>query len=147
MMKGLRKKLAALAVIAIGFGMSLPVSHAGSVARAKFKLPFDSSLGKVALPTGDYELSVDHLGMNGAVHIYHGTQTVATLLAQSFSSYDTQGEKPTLVFVRHDGKTALRALRFPQRGTFYFALPKELQNLSAKQPQLIETISVEVSAD
>jgi hypothetical protein len=85
--------------------------------------------------------------MNSIVSIYQGSKIVALLHPQSFSSYDRQGEKPVLVFVRHDGNTTLRALRFPGSGTYYFPLPKGLKILSAKQPQLLETISVEVSGD
>lgn len=141
-------KVAAFAVVvAVAFGMSLPQLRAQSFSRGKFQLPFDSKLDKLALPTGDYTFSVDHMSTNAIVSIYQGTNVVGLMRPQSFSSYDNQGEKPVLVFVRHDGNTALRALRFPGGGTFYFPLPKGLKILSAKQPQLIETVSVQVSAD
>jgi hypothetical protein len=32
-------------------------------------------------------------------------------------------------------------------GTFYFSLPKDLRTLIARQPELIETVSVDVSGD
>ena len=134
-------------VAAIAFGMSLPSLHAQAVAAGKFKLPFDANLDKIALPNGDYTFAVDHLAMNSIVRIYQGTRVMAIMHPQSFSSFDNQGEKPVLVFVRHAGNTTLRALRFPGSGTFYFPLPKDLKILSAKQPQLLETISVEVSGD
>jgi len=141
-------KVAAFAVVAaVGFGMSLPQLQAQSVARGKFQLPFDSKVDQLALPTGDYTFAVDHLAMNGIVSIYQGSKIVGLMHPQSFSSYDNQGEKPVLVFVRHQGDTALRAFRLPGTGTFYFPLPKGLKALSAKQPQLIETVSVQVSAD
>jgi hypothetical protein len=41
----------------------------------------------------------------------------------------------------------VRALRLPHVGTFYFPLAKDLSVLAAQQPQLIETVSVEVSGD
>ena len=142
------KKVAAFVfVAAIALGMSLPSLQAGSVASGRFKLPFDANLDKIALPNGEYTFAVDHMAMNSIVSIYQGTKIVALLHPQSFSSYDRQGEKPVLVFVRHDGNTTLRALRFPGSGTYYFPLPKGLKVLSAKQPQLLETISVEVSGD
>jgi hypothetical protein len=134
-------------VAAIALGMSLPSLHAAAVAVGKFKLPFDANLEKIALPNGDYTFTVDHMAMNSIVTVYQGTTIMALLRPQSFSSYETRGEKPVLIFVRHDGNTALRALRFPGSGTFYFPLPKDLKILSAKQPQLLETISVEVSGD
>jgi hypothetical protein len=142
-----KKVVAFVCVAAVAFGMSLPTSQAASAARGKFKLPFDANLNKVALPSGEYTFSVDHLDMDAIVTIYQGTNGIAILHPQSFSSYDKQGVKPVLVFVRHDGNTTLRALRFPGSGTFYFPLPKGLKVLSAKQPQLLETISVEVSGD
>ena len=142
------KKIAAFAVVlAVSFGMSLPALQAQSVARGKFKLPFDANSGKMALPSGDYTYSVNHFAINGSILIYQGQKAVGMLYAQSFSPYDHQGQNPELIFVRHDGKAALRAFRFPQVGTFYFALPKDLKNLSAQAPQLIETISVQVSGD
>jgi len=134
-------------VVAIALGLSLPKSQAGSVTLGKFSLPFDAKLGSTAVPSGDYSFSVDHLATEGLVHIYQGTKTVALLRPQMFDSFDDQGVKPVLIFVRHDGNTTLRALRFPKSGTFYFTLPKGLSNLVAKQPQLIETVSVEVSGD
>ena len=142
-----KKAVAFVFVAVIALGMSLPSLQAGSVASGKFKVPFDANLDKIALPSGEYRFAVDHLAINGIVTIYQDTKVVALMHAQSFSSYDKQGEKPVLVFVRHDGNTALRALRFPGAGTYYFPLPKGLKVLSAKQPQLLETISVEVSGD
>lgn len=142
------KKITAFAFgVAIAVAMSLPQLQAASVARGKFKLPFDANLNKIALPTGEYMFAVDHLSPEGIVSISRGTNTIAILHAQSFSSYENQGEKPVLIFVRHDGTATLRALRFPRTGTFYFPLPKGLKVLSAKQPQLLETVSVEVSGD
>lgn len=143
----LKKVGAFVFVAAIAVAMSLPSLQAASVATGKFKLPFDANLDKIALPSGDYTFAVDHLAMNSIVTIYQGTAVMAMMHPQSFSSYENRGQKPVLVFVRHDGNTALRALRFPGSGTFYFPLPKGLKVLSAKQPQLLETISVEVSGD
>jgi hypothetical protein len=40
----------------------------------------------------------------------------------------------------------VRALR-TNHGTFYFALPKDLQVLMTQQPQLIETVPVQVSGE
>jgi hypothetical protein len=127
--------------------MSLPKLQAGTAALGKFNLPFDASMGNVALPTGDYSFSVSQLAIDGKVFIYQGTKAVVLLRAQMFDPYESQGEKPTLIFIRHNGNATLRALRFPKTGTFYFSLPKELNNLVARQPQLIETVSVEVSGD
>jgi len=52
-----------------------------------------------------------------------------------------------LVCIRQHGNVTVRALRLPHVGTFYFSLPKQLTVLVAQQPELIETVSVEVSAD
>jgi hypothetical protein len=150
-MKGSWKKVAAFAlVVAITFGMGLPKLQAGLQAgpiHGKFKMPFDADLGKITIPTGDYTFSVSHLALDSTIYIYQGTKAVAMLRAQSFTPNENKGENPVFIFVRHDGNTTLRALRLPQAGTFYFPLPKKLQNLVAQQPQLIETISVQVSGD
>lgn len=143
-MKSPWKKFAAFtAVVAVSLGMSLAESHAQSVARGRFKLPFDAKFQKVDLPSGDYTFAVNHLAMNGIVSIYQGTNSLGMFRVQSFNTSENKGENPVLIFVRHNGTTALRALTFPRAGTLYFALPKDLQNLYAHQPQLIETLSVQ----
>jgi hypothetical protein len=55
-------------------------------------------------------------------------------------------DKNVLVCVRHNGQVGVRALR-TNHGTFYFALPKDLQVLMTQQPQLIETVPVQVSGE
>jgi hypothetical protein len=64
-------------------------------------------------------------------------------------SHRVQGDldSPVLICIRHDGNVSVRALRLPNVGTFYFSLPKDLQTLIARQPELIETVSLEVSGD
>lgn len=148
-MKGSWKKVAVFVfVVAITFAMgSLELQAGPASARGNFELPFDASLGKVSLAPGNYTYSVNQLALDGTISIYQGTTAVAMLRAQSFSSDERQGVNPVLLFVRHDGNITLRALRLPKAGTFYFALPKELRNLVAQQPQLIETIPVQVSGD
>lgn len=142
-MLGPWKKVAAVAfVVAVAFGMCLPELHAGPVGTAIFKTPFDATLGKTAMPTGEYSVSVSHFAQQGILSIYQGTKLVAMVHPQVFDSYANKGEKPVMIFVRHDGIVALRAVRYPGAGTFYLPLSKEMKNLIAQQPQLIETVQV-----
>lgn len=147
-MQGPWKKVAAVAfVVAVAFGMCSLKLHAWPPVAGKFKIPFDASLGKTVLPTGDYTFTLSNAAMQNVITIYQGTKGVAILHPQSFDSYADKGEKPVLIFVRHDGNSTLRAVSFPGAGTYYFPLPKELKTLVAQQPQLIETVQVQVSGD
>ena len=132
---------------AIAVAMIAPRLHAGPAFAAKFKLPFDAHLGKMALPTGDYTVSVDHVSVDGFIRLYRGDRAVGIARAQVFDGHQAQGENPVLICIRHDGTVTVRALRLPSGGTFYFALPKELQGLMARQPNLIETVSVQVTGE
>lgn len=132
---------------AIGLAMMAPGLHAGPAARGKFTMPFDAHWGTTTLRTGDYTYSVDHITSNGMIFVYRGSQAVGLMHPQMFNDNDNQSKNPELVCIRHDGIVTVRALRLPNVGTFYFSLPKELKTLVAQQPELIETISVEVSGD
>jgi hypothetical protein len=147
-MKESWKWISAVAVSAlIALLMIAPGLRAGANAKGKFTLPFEAKWGMVALSTGDYKFSVDHIDLDGSILVTRGAQTVGILHAQAFDERENQSKNPELVCIRHDGKVTVRALRLPEVGTFYFALPKELKTLVAQQPQLIETVSVQVSGE
>jgi hypothetical protein len=131
----------------IALAMIAPGLHAGPAARGKFTMPFDAHWGRTTLRTGDYTFSVNHITSDGTILVYRGTQAMGIVFPQEFNDRDNQSKNPELVCIRHDGIVTVRALRLPNVGTFYFSLPKELKTLVAQQPELIETISVEVSAD
>jgi hypothetical protein len=149
-MKDIRKRVSGMLLSAvIAIGMIAPGLQAWPSAAGKFKLPFDVQLGeKMALPTGDYTFLIDRsAGSNGTILVYRGNQVVGMALPQTVDRDEKQGDKPVLVCIRHDGKVTVRALRLPQVGTFYFPLPKDLKVLVAQQPQLIETVSIQVSGE
>jgi hypothetical protein len=142
------KCVSGLALIAvIAFGMIAPGLQAGPALAASFKLPFDAQLGKMALPVGDYSLSLDHAAFNGLIRFYQGNRLVGIVHAQVFDGQPNQSKNPVLICIRHDGNVTVRALRLPSVGTFYFPLPKELAGLMARQPKLVETVSVEVRGE
>jgi len=120
---------------------------ASASCRGEVQLPFDAKWGAVALPTGDYTFSVDHLASNGVVVVYRESQAVGYVRTEMLDSHENQRKTPALLCIRHDGKITVRALQLPTIGTFYFPLPKELNALVAQQPGLIETVSVEVSGE
>jgi len=145
-MKGSCKWVSGVVLSAvIAFAAIAPGLQASPAASFGFKLPFDAQWGKIALPTGDYTFSVDHFASNGMITVYRGEQAVATFHPQVFEGRERESKNAELVFIRHDGKVTVRALRFPGFGTFYFSLPKELKVLVAQHPQLIETVSIEAN--
>ena len=134
---------AVLAIAAI-----MPGLQAGPATAGRFKLQFDAQVGKTALPTGDYTFSVDRsIGSYGVIIVYREGQALGMVVPQTLDRYKGQGLSPELLCVRHDGKVTVRALRLPNIGTYYFQMPKNLQTLVAQQPQLIETVPVQVSGE
>ena len=102
-------------------------------------------MGKTALPRGDYTFSLDRsAGSYGTIVIYRDNQALAMAVPETLDRYDRQGVHPELLFVRHDGRVILRALRMPNFGTFYFSIPKDLKKFVEQEPQLIETVPVQM---
>src|SRR5258708_31823378 len=92
------KCVSGLALIAvIAFGMIAPGLQAGPAMAASFKLPFDAKLGKMALPTGDYWLSLDHAAFNGLIRFYKGNQVVGIVRAQAFDNRQGQRMNTRLI--------------------------------------------------
>jgi hypothetical protein len=148
-MKGSRKGIlwAALAAV-IAIAAIVPGLQAGPSADGRFKLPFDAQVGKMTLSTGDYTFSVDrNAGSYGLVRVYRGTESVGIMVPQELDYYHGQGQNSALLCIRHDGKVTIRAMRLPNIGTYYFQLPKDLKTLVAQQPQMIETVPVQVSGE
>ncbi|HEV3482072.1 MAG TPA: hypothetical protein VGR97_07060 [Candidatus Acidoferrales bacterium] len=134
---------AVLAIAAI-----MPGLQAGPAMAGRFKLQFDAQVGKTALPMGDYTFSVDRgAGSYGVIFVYREGQALGMVVPQVLDRYKGQGLSPELLCIRHDGKVTVRALRLPEVGTYYFQMPKNLQTLVAQQPQLIETVPVQVSGE
>ncbi|MFZ0784590.1 MAG: hypothetical protein WAM67_02295 [Candidatus Acidiferrales bacterium] len=147
-MKSVWKAVSGVALAAVlAFGMIAPGLQAGTAARGEFNMPFNAQWERLGLSTGDYTFSVDHGTLNGTIVVYHGSQAVGMVRPQSFESGENQAKNPELVCIRHDGKVSVRALKLPRVGTFYFALPKDLKALVAQQPQLIETVHLEVRGE
>lgn len=148
-MKGSRKSILWIALGAvIAIAAVMPGLKAGPMTVGRFTLPFDAQVGKTALPTGDYTFSVDRTGGSyGMISVYRGTESVGILMAQELDTYHGQGESPALLCIRHNGKVTVRAMRLPNLGTYYFPMPKDLQTLVAQQPELIETVPVQVGGE
>ena len=148
-MKGSRKGIVWAALVAvIAIGAMVPGLQAGPFGEGRFKLPFDAQVGKMALSTGDYTFSVDRaVGSYGVIRVYRGTESVGMMVPQELDSYHGQVGHAALLCIRHDGKVTVRALRLPNIGTYYFEMPKDLKTLVAQQPQMIETVPVQVSGE
>lgn len=136
----------ALLSAVIVFGMVAPGLRAWpSPAAGEFKLPFNAKWGIAALQIGDYTYSVDTFSSQGVVSVYRGTTFVGNMPVEFYDDH-VKGNNVELLCIRHDGKVTVRALR-TSLGTLYFSLPKELKVLLAQQPQLIQTVSVEVKGE
>jgi hypothetical protein len=147
-MTGSRKRVSGVVLTAvIALGTIAPALLAGPSTQGKFQLPFDAHWGKMALPSGDYTFSVEQASLRGMIAVYHDGQAVGRAIPQVFSGTETQSKNPVLVCIRHDGEVAVRALRLPGVGTFYFPLPKGLNTLVTQQPQLIQTVSIQVNGN
>ena len=148
-MKGSSKGILWVALAAlIAIGAIAPGLQAGPSGEGRFKLPFDAQVGKMTLPTGDYTFSVDrNAGSHGLIRVYRGTESVGIMVPQELDTYHGQSQNSALLCIRHDGKVTIRAFRLPGVGTYYFQLPKDLKTLVAQQPQMIETVPVQVSGE
>ena len=148
-MKGSKKGILWAALVAvIAIGAIVPGLHAGPFGEGRFKLPFDAQVGKMTLPTGDYTFSVDRAeGSYGLIRVYRGTESVGIMVPQELDYYHGQLGHAALLCIRHDGKATIRALRLPNIGTYYFEMPKDLKTLVAQQPQMLETVPVQVSGE
>lgn len=147
-MKGSRKSILGLALgVVIAIAAIMPGLQAGPATTGQFKLTFDAQVGKMALPTGDYTFSVDRsAGSFGVVYVYREGKAVGIAVPQVLD-HQGQGMNAELLCVRHDGKVTVRGLRLPSLGTYYFQMPKNMKTLVAQQPQLIETVPVQVSGE
>jgi len=149
-MKGSRKGVLGVALAAvIAIGAITPGLQAEPSAMARFKLPFEAQVGATVLPAGSYTLLIDGAGgAYGTIAVYREGQALGFMVPQTLDTYRGQDEKPAaLLCIRHDGKVTVRALRLPKVGTYYFQLPKELKMLVAQQPQLVETVPVQMSGE
>jgi len=148
-MKGFTKGILwAALVVVTAIGAITSGLQAGPSAEGRFKLPFDAQMGKTTLSTGDYTFSVDRGdGSYGLIRVYRGTESVGIMVPQDLDSFHGQHQNAALLCIRHDGKVTVRALRLPNIGTYYFQLPNELKTLVAQQPQMIETVPVQVSGE
>lgn len=147
-MKGSWKAAAGMALAAvIGFGLIASRSQARPATSGHFKVPFDVQWGSVNLTSGEYSFAMDHITANGSIVLYRGTQAVGFIRPSTLDSSASESKSSELLCIRHDGKFTVRALELPQVGTFYFSLPKDLKTIAAQQPQLIETVAVNVSGE
>jgi hypothetical protein len=142
-----RRVSAALIVAVIALGAIATSLQARPAVGGKFKLPFDAKWGIVALPAGDYTFSIDHLTENGSIFVYRGSHAVGIVRPQGLEGDYSHSQSSALLCIRHDGQVTVRALQLPHVGTFYFPMSKGLNTLVTQQPQLIETVSVQVSGE
>ncbi len=81
------------------------------------------------------------------IFVYREGKTLGIVMPQALDRYKGEGLNPELLCIRHDGKVTVRAMRLPGVGTYYFQMPNNLKTLVAQQPQLIETVPVQVNGE
>jgi hypothetical protein len=111
--------------------------------RGTFTLPFEAQWGKIVLPAGEYEFTLDHGSVAGMVSIRaEGTQGLGVVLNQAV--YDQQTiDHSELVLVRSGGNYTVRALRLADLGvTLEYSVPKTGRQIISQAPQLLERIPV-----
>lgn len=113
-------------------------------AQAKFTLSFDAQWGKNVLSSGEYTVSISQYSSTAMIWVSNQNgRRVAVMLPQAFDTTQTGGKDAELVGIRHNGTVAIRELRLPDVGTFYFSLPKDLTTQVAVQPEMIQTVALE----
>jgi hypothetical protein len=78
----------------------------------KFTLPFEAHWGKATLPAGNYSFSLDRA--EAILHLVHGRQTVALILAETVT--DEPSNASSLVVVPSGGIRSVRELRLSLSG-------------------------------
>lgn len=147
-MKSSWKKAAGFMLSAvIAFGIIAAANLNAAPAQGRFNLPFDVQWGNLALPSGDYTFSLNHLTSTGTIVVYRGAKAVGFVHPEILENMQNQGKAPVLLCIRHDGKVTVRALRLPNVGTLVFPVSRELAVLVAQQPQSVENLSIEVSGE
>jgi hypothetical protein len=138
------KVLGAVLVALTACFVIAPRLQATTAVRGKFTLPFEAKWGKVSLPAGDYTVTVNRYSSMATVVISRSGRNVGVTLPEMFDYTENTSKTAELVCIRHNGTETIRELRVPQVGTYYFPLPKELRVMTAQQPQMIETVALQL---
>lgn len=141
------KILGALLVAVTACVMIAPRLQATTAVQGKFTLPFEAKWGKVSLPAGDYALAINQYSSMARVVISQSGHYVGITLPEVFDYTENKSKSAEIVCIRHNGVTTVRALRLPQVGTYYFSMPKDLKVMAARQPQMIETVSLQLAGE
>jgi hypothetical protein len=138
------KVLGAVLVAVTACAVIAPRLQATTAVQGKFTLPFDAKWGKVSLHAGDYKVAINNYSSMATVVISQSGRNVGITLPEVFDYTENKSKTAELVCIRHNGIVTVRELRLPQVGTYYFPLPKELKVMAAQQPQMIETVSLQL---
>ena len=141
--KSMFQMISRLALVAfLGLAIVGPGAGAQTESAGKFSLPFAARWGGISLGAGDYTFRVEDLSV---VRVWQGQRELGMVLLQSYDRVNGRNENASLICIRHDGTCAVRALTTPELGTFYFAVPKDARVLVAQQPELLQSVAIQVA--
>jgi hypothetical protein len=113
-------KFAVAALLA--FGLNTGIASA-QIQTGTFSLPFEAHWGLATLAAGDYSFTVEGIGREAKIHIFHGAETVAYMLNQGYEN--RQCEKVVLTVVRTSTGNFVRDLALPGlEQVLHFSAPK-----------------------
>jgi hypothetical protein len=132
-----------LALVAfLGLAIVGPGAGAQTESAGRFSLPFEARWGGISLGAGDYTFSVENFSI---VRVRQGQKELGVVLLQSYDRAHGRNENASLICIRHDGTCAVWALTTPELGTFYFAVPKDARVMVAQQPELLQSVSIQIA--
>jgi hypothetical protein len=113
-------KLAVATLLAIG--LSTGVANA-QIQTGKFSLPYEAHWGLAMLPAGNYTFTVEGIGRDAKIHIFHGAETVAYMLNLGYENRPC--EKVVLTIVRTSAGNYVRDLALPGiQQVLHYSAPK-----------------------
>jgi hypothetical protein len=91
----------------------------------RFTLPNETHWGLATLPAGDYAFTVEGIGSEAKVHVYHVGDSVVSMRSQSYDTTTTPSHAIALTVVSTSAGYFVRDLSLPRIGqVFHFAAPK-----------------------
>jgi hypothetical protein len=139
------KSIRSLTLLNLAVGSLLAICFNSGLASAqttagKFNLPFEAHWGLATLPAGDYSFKVEGVGRGAIVRVFHGVDTVVSLVNQSYD--ETPSHEISLTIVRNSTGNFVRDLSLPEIGQVLHYAPHKAGHGSAGPEQEIARIPV-----
>ena len=122
------KSIRSFTLLKLAVGSLLAICFNSGLASAQtlvgnFSLPFEAHWGLATLPAGDYSFKVEGVGRGAIVRVFHGANTVVSLVNQGFD--ETPSHEISLTVVRSSTGNFVRDFSLPEIGqVLHYALHK-----------------------